>query len=142
MGGSQANKELCEGAATLNNNTPFEDCQNPPLLKQHETSIVDSGCTYISCLSTHPAKNKIKSENTLTVRLPNGSTMESTHTASIDIPELSRAAFIAHIFPGMATTHYCQLVIFTMKATPLHLRLTLSQFTTRTASKSYGALEI
>jgi hypothetical protein len=27
--------------------------------------------------------------------------MESTHTASIDIPELSRAASITHVFPGM-----------------------------------------
>jgi hypothetical protein len=28
--------------------------------------------------------------------------MESTHTASIDIPKFSRAASIAHVFPGMA----------------------------------------
>jgi hypothetical protein len=28
--------------------------------------------------------------------------MESTHTASLDIPELNKAASIAHIFPGMA----------------------------------------
>jgi hypothetical protein len=35
MGGSQANKEWCEGAATLNNNTPLEYCQTPPLLKKH-----------------------------------------------------------------------------------------------------------
>jgi hypothetical protein len=46
--------------------------------------------------------NKIKSQNPLTVRLPNGSTMESTHTASLDIPELNKAASIAHIFSGMA----------------------------------------
>jgi hypothetical protein len=37
----------------------------------------------------------------LTVRLLNGATMDSTHTASTDIPELSRAASIAHIFSGM-----------------------------------------
>jgi hypothetical protein len=42
------------------------------------------------------------SDNPLTVRLKNGATMESTHTASIDIPELSRAASIAHLFPEMA----------------------------------------
>jgi hypothetical protein len=38
----------------------------------------------------------------LTVRLPNDATMESTHTASVDIPELSIAVFIAHVPPGMA----------------------------------------
>jgi hypothetical protein len=32
MGGSQANKELCAGAATLNNKTMFEDCRNPPFI--------------------------------------------------------------------------------------------------------------
>jgi hypothetical protein len=38
----------------------------------------------------------------LTVRLPNGSTMESSHTADLDIPELNAAASKAHVFPGMA----------------------------------------
>jgi hypothetical protein len=38
----------------------------------------------------------------LTVRLPNGATMESYHTADLDIPGLSSAASIAHFFPGMS----------------------------------------
>jgi hypothetical protein len=33
--------------------------------------------------------------------LPNDDTMDSTHTASLDIPELSQAPSIAHVFPGM-----------------------------------------
>jgi hypothetical protein len=28
--------------------------------------------------------------------------MESTHTAAFNIPELNKAASIAHVFPGMA----------------------------------------
>jgi hypothetical protein len=36
------------------------------------------------------------------VRLPNGATMESSHTAELDIPELNAAASKAHVFPGMA----------------------------------------
>jgi hypothetical protein len=36
------------------------------------------------------------------VRLPNGATMESSHTADLDIPELNAAASKAHFFPGMA----------------------------------------
>jgi hypothetical protein len=39
------------------------------------------------------------------VRLPNGATMESSHTAELDIPELNAAAYKAHVFPGMAN-HY------------------------------------
>jgi hypothetical protein len=44
----------------------------------------------------------VKYQNPLRVRLPNGDTMDSTHTASLDIPELSKVASIAHVFPGMA----------------------------------------
>jgi hypothetical protein len=48
-----------------------------------------------------PCLNKVKSQNPLTVHLPNGATMESTHTALLDIPELNKAASIAHILPGI-----------------------------------------
>jgi hypothetical protein len=102
MGGSQANKEWCVGAATLNNKTTFEVCRTPPLLEQHETAIVDSGCTGHFLLMTAPCLNKFKSWNPLTVRLPNSATMESSHTADLDIPELSAAVSKAHVFPGMA----------------------------------------
>jgi hypothetical protein len=36
------------------------------------------------------------------VRLPNGATMESSHTAELDIPELNAASSKAHFFAGMA----------------------------------------
>jgi hypothetical protein len=36
------------------------------------------------------------------VRLPNGATMESYHTAELDIPELNAAASKAHVLTGMA----------------------------------------
>jgi hypothetical protein len=102
MGGSQANKEWCVGAATLNNKTTFEVCRTPPLLEQHETAIVDSGCTGHFLLVNAPCLNKVESRTPLTVRLPNGATMESSHTADLDIPELNAAASKAHVFPGMA----------------------------------------
>jgi hypothetical protein len=63
---------------------------------------VDSGCTGYFLLVTAPCLNKVKSRNPLTVRLPNGATMESFHTADLDIPGLNAAASKAHIFPGMA----------------------------------------
>jgi hypothetical protein len=51
---------------------------------------VDSSCTGHFLLVNAPCLNKVKSQTPLTVRLPNGATMESSHTASK-----------AHVFPGM-----------------------------------------
>jgi hypothetical protein len=48
-----------------------------------------------------PCQHKVKFHNPLRVRLPNGDTMDYTHTVSLDIPELIKAESIAHIFPGM-----------------------------------------
>jgi hypothetical protein len=78
---------------------------SPPILKPHETAIVDSGCTGHFMLVNAPCLNKIKSQTPLTVRLPNGATMESFHTAALNIPELNADASIVHVFPGMAN-HY------------------------------------
>jgi hypothetical protein len=66
---------------------------------------MDSGCTGHFLLVTAPCLNKVKSRNPLRVRLPNGATMESSHTADLDIPELNAAASKAHVLPGMAH-HY------------------------------------
>jgi hypothetical protein len=55
----------------------FEACRTPPLLKQHETAFVDSGYTGHFLLVNAPCLNKVKSQTPLTVRLPNGATMES-----------------------------------------------------------------
>jgi hypothetical protein len=63
---------------------------------------VDSGCTGHFLLVTAPCLNKVISQNPLTVRLPNGATMESSHTADLDIPGLNTAASKAHVLPGMA----------------------------------------
>jgi hypothetical protein len=79
-----------------------EACRTPPLLKSHETEIVDSGCTGHFLLVNAPCLNTVKSQIPLTVRLPNGATMESYHTAELDIPKFNAAAYKAHVFPGMA----------------------------------------
>jgi hypothetical protein len=50
---------------------------------------VDSGCTGHFLLVNAPCLNKVKSWTPLTVRLPNGATIESYHTAELDIPELN-----------------------------------------------------
>jgi hypothetical protein len=63
---------------------------------------VDSGCTVHFLLVNAPCLNKVKSRTPLTVRLPNGATMESSHTAELDIPELNAPASKVNVFPGMA----------------------------------------
>jgi hypothetical protein len=63
---------------------------------------VDSGCTGHFLLVDAPCLNKVKSRTLLTVRLPNGATMESSHTAELDIPELNAAASKSHVIRGMA----------------------------------------
>jgi hypothetical protein len=62
--------------------------------------------------------------------------MESTHTSSLDIPELSEAASVAHVFPAMAKTHYFQSENYTMKDTLSLLKLMASQFSTALEMKS------
>jgi hypothetical protein len=80
----------------------FEACRSPPLLKPHDTAIVDSGCNGHSLLVNAPCLNKVKSQTPLMVRLPNGATMESSHTDELNIPHLNAAASIAHVFHGMS----------------------------------------
>jgi hypothetical protein len=90
------------GATSKHKSEKFEDCRTPPLLQNHDTDIVDSGCTGHFLLINAPCRNNIKSKHSLRVRLPNGDTMDSSHTAALDIPELSEAASVAHVFPVMA----------------------------------------
>jgi hypothetical protein len=61
--------------------------------------------------------NKMKSQTPLTVRLPNGATMESSHTAELDIPELNAAASNAHVFQVWQITLYYRLGSCATKAT-------------------------
>jgi hypothetical protein len=42
--------------------------------------------------------------------LPNGATIHSTHTVSLDIPELSEDASLAHVFPAMANNALLSVV--------------------------------
>jgi hypothetical protein len=82
----------------------FDACLTAPLLKPHEIVVVDSGCTGHFLLVNAPCLNKVKSQTPLTVRLPNGSTMEASRTAELNIPQLNAAAYIAHDLLGM-TNH-------------------------------------
>jgi hypothetical protein len=64
---------------------------------------VDSGCTGHFLLVNVPCLNKVKSRTPLTVRLPSGATMESSHTAKLEIPRVSAPPSKAHYSPGMSS---------------------------------------
>jgi hypothetical protein len=64
----------------------LEDCRPTPLSKPHETAIVDAGCTGHFLVVNAPCLKKTKYQNPLTVQLPNGVTMKSTHTAALNMP--------------------------------------------------------
>jgi hypothetical protein len=83
------------------NNEKLTIVVNPPLLKHNETALFNSGFIGSFLLSNSPCLNKTLTSNPLKVRLPNGQTMESTHTATLDIPQLSKVAKAAHVFPAM-----------------------------------------
>jgi hypothetical protein len=85
-------------ATSLINNKKIEDWLTPPLLHHHETAIVDSESTGHFLLINAPYRNNTKFINQLRVRLSNGETIDSTHTIFLDIPALSAAASVAHIF--------------------------------------------
>jgi hypothetical protein len=76
--------------------------QTPPLLAQHETAIVESSCTGHFLLVNAPCLSNVESRTPLMVRLPNGATTESSHTADLDIPKLNDDEYKARGFPGMA----------------------------------------
>jgi hypothetical protein len=63
---------------------------------------VDSGCKGHFLLINAPFRSKTKYINPFRVRLPNGYTTDSTHTASLDIPQLSSTTAVSHVFPAMA----------------------------------------
>jgi hypothetical protein len=53
-------------------------------------------------MTTSPCSHLKPARNPIVVNLPDGSTIESTHTCTIDLPGLPEAARTAHIFPALA----------------------------------------
>jgi hypothetical protein len=66
------------------------------------TAILDSGCTSHLLLENATCSNKKSTATPLEVHLPNGDTITSTHTATLNMPSLPHASRQAHILPGLA----------------------------------------
>ncbi len=66
-------------------------------------AILDSGATSHFLTTDAPASNIILATVPLIARLPNGDKVQSTHTCTLDLPELPAGARAAHIIPGLAS---------------------------------------
>ena len=66
-----------------------------------ETAYADSGCTSHFLKSTSHCINKQPTSNGIRVKLPDGTIIQSTHTALLDLPELPIEARRAHVFPNL-----------------------------------------
>jgi hypothetical protein len=73
-----------------------------PSIPSQYTALLDSGCTAHFLLENAKFSNKIPTATPLAVILPNGDTITSTHTATLNMPSLPYTVRQAHILPKLA----------------------------------------
>jgi len=66
-------------------------------------AILDSGATSHFLTTDAPATNIVPADVPLIAHLPNGDKVQSTHTCTLDLPDLPAGAQAAHIIPGLAS---------------------------------------
>ena len=64
-------------------------------------AILDSGASSHFMVTDAPVIEKEKATAPLSIQLPDGASVTSSHTCLLDIPQLPKAARIAHIVPGL-----------------------------------------
>jgi hypothetical protein len=67
----------------------------------NDTAILDSGCTSIFLSATAPCSNKQEAHVPLSVNMPNGTTIQSSHTCDLLLADLPPQARKAQILPGL-----------------------------------------
>jgi hypothetical protein len=73
-----------------------------PSQPSQSTALLDSGFNAHFLLANAKCADTILAETPLEVRLPNGATIASTHTTTLNMPYLPYAAIMARILPGLA----------------------------------------
>jgi hypothetical protein len=73
-----------------------------PSPSSQSTALLDSGCTAHFLLANAKCTHKLLAATPLEVHLPNGATVASTHTATLNLPSLPHASRQAHILPVLA----------------------------------------
>jgi len=69
-----------------------------------DMAVADAGATSHFVLPGAPVKNITPTDSPLVITLPDGQTLQSTHTCKLDAPWLPWQARKAHIVPGLAHT--------------------------------------
>jgi hypothetical protein len=67
----------------------------------NDTEIIDSDCTSIFLSATAPCNNIQEAHVPLSVNMPNGTTIQSSHTCGLLLTYLPPQARKAHILPGL-----------------------------------------
>ena len=66
-------------------------------------AILDSGATSNFLTTGAHVTNVKPAQKPISARLPNGDQVRSTHTGTLDLPDLPAAARLAHIITGLAS---------------------------------------
>jgi hypothetical protein len=92
--------------ATLPLTSPFPEPDSAPTptpLHISSACIADTGCTGHYIHIDTPHLNRQPASPGISVLLPDGTTITSTHTATLDLPHLPATACVAHIFPALSS---------------------------------------
>jgi hypothetical protein len=107
MGGVQWGKELYGGEAKviddkLDHLAISLDC-TPSFtdMTTNDTSILDYGCTSNFLSASAPCSDKQAAHVPLNVNMPNGTTIQSSHTCNLLLTDLPPQSRQAHILPGL-----------------------------------------
>jgi hypothetical protein len=68
---------------------------------KNDTAILNSGCTRFFLSATAPCSNKQEAHVLLSVNMPNGTMIQSSHTCDLLLADLPPQARKAHILPGL-----------------------------------------
>jgi hypothetical protein len=68
---------------------------------KNDTAILDSGCTSNFLSASAPCSDKQEAHVPLNVNMPNGTTIQSSHTCNLLLTDLPPQARQAHILPGL-----------------------------------------
>ena len=69
----------------------------------NDREILDSGSTIHFLVTTAPITNITPASSPLNVKLPDGACVSSTHTCTLNLPQLPTRAREGHIIPGLAS---------------------------------------
>jgi hypothetical protein len=110
MGGRQWGRDAaCRGGAAstrdkhinhYNHCLPYTGCTP----SNKHIAIVDSGCTCHSLMVTALVANKQVAKTPIHVTLPDGASIQSSHTCHLVLHQLPDTAKKAHVIPGLSTS--------------------------------------